>query len=94
MPEVETGYQKTVSKPGWNDEMLSLIELDSLGSIQDIDTPVGELEMIISVDYAPIQIDWDGSFFSNPIINPMEENFKESLEKTEISESDSKNDIS
>ena len=56
-------------------EMLSLIELDSLGSIQDIDTPVEELEMIISVDYAPIQIDWDGSFSSNPIINPMEENF-------------------
>ena len=53
----------------------SLIQLDSISALQDIDTPVEDLEMSLSVDYGPLQINWDGNYSSNPTIISTEQNF-------------------
>ena len=53
----------------------SLIQLDSISALQDIDTPIEDLEMSLSVDYGPLQINWDGNYSSNPTIISTEQNF-------------------
>ena len=56
-------------------QWLSIVDMDSLNLFEDIDTPLGEMIVAVSIENAPVSVTWNGDVNSGPILISNEENY-------------------